>query len=65
MAGFLAGEWWIRLGIGAAVFAAMSGLGVALSLVILMLAPAATVVGYEIHGHRDVTRALGNSATRT
>jgi low temperature requirement protein LtrA len=51
--------------VAAAVFAAMSGLGVALSLVILMLAPAATVVGYEIHGHRDVARALGNGATRT
>jgi hypothetical protein len=25
MAGFLAGEWWIRLGISAAVFAVMAG----------------------------------------
>ena len=45
---------WLPTVVVLAVVAAMLGLDMALCLVILMLAPTVTVVGYEILGHRDV-----------
>jgi uncharacterized membrane protein len=39
--------------VAAAVIAAITGVPLAFSLVILMLAPTVTVVGYEIWGHRQ------------
>jgi low temperature requirement protein LtrA len=45
-----------------AVAAAVSGAGMAVCLVILMLAPAVTVVGYEVAGHRHQAEALSNEA---
>jgi low temperature requirement protein LtrA len=47
----------------AAVFAAMSGIGMAVCLVILMLAPAVTVVGYEARGYRHQAEALHSTRT--
>jgi hypothetical protein len=41
-----------------AVVAALAGLDMAVCLIILMLAPAVTVVGYEVHGHRHQAEAL-------
>jgi hypothetical protein len=41
------------------VVAALSGISLTRCLVILMLAPAVTVVGYEVLGYRYVTTALG------
>ncbi len=41
-----------------AVLAAMSGVSMAMCLVILMFAPAVTVVGYEIQGHRHQAAAV-------
>ena len=38
--------------VGGAVFAALSGVGMAVCLVILALAPVVTVVGYEVRGYR-------------
>lgn len=43
-----------------AVFAALVGVDMAICLVILMLAPAVTVVGYEMLGHRHQAEALAN-----
>jgi low temperature requirement protein LtrA len=43
-----------------AVFAALSGVSMALCLVILMFAPAVTVVGYEVAGHRHQAVALAS-----
>ncbi|PDQ20219.1 hypothetical protein CN311_15545 [Mesorhizobium sanjuanii] len=43
-----------------AVFAALAGVDMAICLVILMLAPAVTVVGYEMLGHRHQAEALAN-----
>jgi low temperature requirement protein LtrA len=43
-----------------AVIGAMSGISMAVCLVILMLAPAVTVVGYEVRGYRHQAEALGN-----
>ena len=74
--GYLVGRFdllhlWQLIGTAAvvvfAVIASMSGLDMALCLVILMLAPTVTVVGYEIRGHRDVVSALANNgdAART
>ncbi|MDA5192986.1 low temperature requirement protein A [Govanella unica] len=48
-----------------AVLAALSGVDMAVCLVILMLAPAVTVVGYEILGHRHEAEALKSAAQRT
>jgi len=45
------------------VFAAMSGISMAVCLVILMLAPAVTVVGYEVRGYRHQAEALHNTRT--
>jgi low temperature requirement protein LtrA len=44
----------------AAVGAAVSGVGMAACLVILMLAPAVTVVGYEARGYRHKAQALAS-----
>ncbi|UDL87328.1 low temperature requirement protein A [Mesorhizobium sp. PAMC28654] len=41
-----------------AVFAALAGVDMAVCLVILMFAPAVTVVGYEMLGHRHQAEAL-------
>ena len=44
--------------VAAAVVAALSGISMAACLVILMLAPAVTVVGYEVRGYRHQAQAL-------
>jgi len=53
---------WLLMGTGAvvalAVISASAGFEMAVSLLILMLAPAVTVVGYELHGHRHQAPAL-------
>ncbi len=53
---------WLLSGTAAvvalAVIAALAGVSMAVCLVILMLAPAVTVVGYEMRGHRHQAEAL-------
>lgn len=44
--------------IAAAVSAALSGVGMTVCLVILMLAPVVTVVGYEVRGYRHQAQSL-------
>jgi low temperature requirement protein LtrA len=44
--------------VGIAVIAALAGVNMAVCLVVLMLAPAVTVVGYEMRGHRHQAEAL-------
>ena len=44
--------------VAAAILAALAGVDMAVCLVILMLAPAVTVVGYEMLGHRHQAEAL-------
>jgi hypothetical protein len=44
--------------VAAAVMAAVSGVSMAACLIILMFAPAVTVLGYEIKGHRDQAKSL-------
>ncbi len=44
--------------VAVAVVAALSGIGMAVCLVILMLAPAVTVVGYEVRGYRHQAASL-------
>ena len=44
--------------VAVAVSAAMSGVNMAVCLVILMFAPAVTVVGYEARGYRHQAAAL-------
>ena len=55
---------WLLTGtagvIAVAVSAALSGIGMTTCLVILMLAPAVTVVGYETRGYRHEAEALAN-----
>ncbi|MGN6766295.1 MAG: low temperature requirement protein A [Rhizobiaceae bacterium] len=46
-----------------AVIAALSGVEMAVCLVILTLAPAVTVIGYEIHGHRHQAEALAEDGS--
>ena len=46
--------------VAAAVTAALSGISMAVCLVILMLAPAVTVAGYEARGYRHRADALAN-----
>jgi low temperature requirement protein LtrA len=48
-----------------AVIAALAGVDMAVCLVILMLAPAVTVVGYEMLGHRHQAEALAREEHRT
>jgi low temperature requirement protein LtrA len=56
---------WLLLGtaavIGVAVAAAIAGVAMAICLMILMLAPMVTVVGYEAAGYRHQAQALQNS----
>jgi low temperature requirement protein LtrA len=58
---------WLLIGTAAvatlAVIAALAGIDMAICLVILMLAPAVTVIGYEILGHRHQAEALANEGT--
>jgi hypothetical protein len=53
---------WLLLGsaavVAAAVAAAISGVDMAVCLVILMLAPAVTVIGYEQRGYRHQAQSL-------
>jgi low temperature requirement protein LtrA len=53
---------WLLTGTGAvvalAVLAALAGVDMAVCLIILTLAPAVTVVGYEVAGHRHQAEAL-------
>ena len=44
--------------VAAAVIAALSGVDMAVCLVILMLAPAVTVIGYEQRGYRHQAQSL-------
>jgi low temperature requirement protein LtrA len=48
-----------------AVAAALAGVDMAMCLVILMLAPAVTVVGYEMRGHRHQAEALARDERLT
>jgi low temperature requirement protein LtrA len=48
-----------------AVIAALAGADMAVCLVILMLAPAVTVAGYEMLGHRHQAEALAQEERRT
>jgi hypothetical protein len=50
--------------IGLSVALAAAGVGVAACLIVLMLAPVVTVVGYETVGHRHVTEALTEPVPR-
>ena len=58
-------QLWLLIGTGAVVAvtvsAALSGVNMARCLVILMLAPTVTVVGYEVRGYRDFSNALRTS----
>jgi hypothetical protein len=47
--------------LGAGPLLAMSGVSMAVCLVVVMLAPAVTVVGYEMRGHRHVAEALARA----
>jgi len=51
---------WLRAArvVAAAVIAAVSGLDMAVCLVILMLAPAVTVIGYEQRGYGHQAQSL-------
>lgn len=46
---------------GAAVAVAVAGVSMSVCLTILMLAPAVTIVGYELVGHEHKTRALARN----
>ncbi|WP_421915363.1 low temperature requirement protein A [Mesorhizobium sp.] len=48
-----------------AIVAALAGVDMAVCLIILTLAPAVTVVGYEIHGHRHQAQSLALDARQT
>ena len=60
---------WLLAGTAAvvalAVIAARAGVDMAVCLVILMLAPAVTVVGYEMQGYRHQADALARDDSRT
>ena len=53
---------WLLMGTAAvaaaAVIAALSGINMAVCLVILMLSPAVTVVGYEVRGYRHQAESV-------
>ncbi|MBD2749419.1 low temperature requirement protein A [Microvirga sp. BT688] len=55
---------WLLVGTGAAVLvavvAALAGVDMAICLVILMLAPVVTIVGYEVLGHHHQAEVLAN-----
>jgi hypothetical protein len=60
---------WLLLGTAAvvalAIIAAVFGVNMAVCLVILMLAPAVTVIGYELLGYRHQAEALEKSIGTT
>lgn len=60
---------WLLAGsaavMAAAVIAAASGVGMASCLIIVMLAPVVTVVGYEVLGHRRQAQALAGEERPT
>jgi len=60
---------WLLIGtvavVALAVIAAIAGVNMAVCLVILMLAPAVTVVGYEMEGYRHQADALAKGGRRT
>lgn len=57
---------WLLVGtvlvIALTIGLAISGVSMALCLIVLMLAPAVTVVGYEMQGHRHQAQALADDA---
>lgn len=57
---------WLLAGTGAvvllAILAALAGVGMAICLLVLMLAPVVTIVGYEIKGYRHQLRAVAEGA---
>lgn len=60
---------WLLMGsiavMAVAVIAAASGVGMASCLIIVMLAPVVTVVGYEMLGHRQQAQALAGEERPT
>ncbi|MET2829931.1 low temperature requirement protein A [Mesorhizobium shangrilense] len=60
---------WLLAGTAAvvalAIVAALAGVDMAVCLIILTMAPAFTVVGYEIHGHRHQAESLALDARQT
>jgi Bacterial low temperature requirement A protein (LtrA) len=60
---------WLLMGTAAvaafAVLGALAGVAMAVCLIILMLAPAVTVVGYEMLGHRHQAGALAKEGRGT
>ncbi|MEO5758275.1 MAG: low temperature requirement protein A [Mesorhizobium sp.] len=56
---------WLLAGTAAvvalAIIAALAGVDMAICLIILMLAPAVTVIGYEMLGHRHQAEALASA----
>jgi hypothetical protein len=60
----LAFHVWLLIATGAvvavAIISALSGISMGVCLVILMLAPAVTVVGYEARGYRHQAKALAH-----
>jgi len=60
---------WLLSGTGVMValtiIAALSGMGMATCLVILMLAPIVTVIGYEVQGHRFQANVLAKETRET
>jgi hypothetical protein len=60
---------WLLSGTGVmvalAIIMALSGVGLARCLLIVMLAPIVTVVGYEIRGHRHQAEALAKELRRS
>jgi hypothetical protein len=59
-------HWWLLAGTAvflvAPVLLAAAGVSMAVCLVVLMLAPAVTVVGYETVGHRHQAALLEHAA---
>ena len=51
--------------IAAAIVGAMAGIGMTWCLIILMLAPVVTIVGYEVRGHRHQIEALATQSGPT
>jgi low temperature requirement protein LtrA len=55
---------WLLIGtagvVALAVVAAFAGIDMAICLIILMLAPTVTIVGYEVLGHSHEAEALGS-----
>jgi hypothetical protein len=62
-------DMWLLAGTAAvtslAVIAALAGVDIGVCLVVLMFAPAVTVVGYEMLGHRQQAEARAGVGRRT